>query len=649
MSSWADPPSNIVYAGISSLFTEDSSTRFAIVIRSSSELVNFFECTLPFPDSQEAATEVPILILDKLIQYRNVFQEKIAGIALPQGLSQRCPSLSMKLWEVLDAVPLVIEQQKHRRAKGDQGELATFLGWDEKQMDEQADSMVRKCIRYFGVGHIPLVRLDLHGMVGVDNDFRVHLVDEMGYQRTVDDSTWRLASYYADDLKSRQTKVAFFSMTPHARPDLPTRHALIRLSRCLGVDFKWYVPRPRPQLLPIVRKVENILHCAKTQGAHLAVDEELRILEWVYTTAKRYWLNDEGPLRPRFKGGADVVVISDAILSPLALISKQSDPKRPVIFENRLHVHDWNVNDKSSAEYQTWDFLRARLKDVDLLVCQEPKGLAPPLMLGKNVGYMSPAIDQLDGRTKRLHDWDVTFYGREFNAICRLGGKPVIDYPHEQYILHLAQLVPDEGTLCLLDAYKKFYRRREADSPGRPVPRLLLCYSSSPNNDDSAPVYASIIAHIENTMPELAQSITIIQLRPPDQLWNVLISKAMAIVQLNDSEGIPEILLGAAQKGKPVIVSKNCGYLSFLKEEVGAIVLDGDYTEGIAHNLLRLAADVAHGKDQPGVEGSTALNSRSTTVGNAVSWFYLASKLSKGEDVELGERDVYALAEEDRG
>lgn len=37
---------------------------------------------------------------------------------------------------------------------------------------------------------------------------------------------------------------------------------------------------------------------------------------------------------------------------------------------------------------------------------------------------------RLDGRTKRLHDWDVTFYGREFNAMCRLGGKPVIDYPH---------------------------------------------------------------------------------------------------------------------------------------------------------------------------------------------------------------------------
>jgi hypothetical protein len=137
-----------VYAGISSLFTEGSSTRFAIVIRSSSELVNFFECTLPCQDRQEAATEVPILVLDKLIQYRNVFHEKIAGIALPRELSQRCPSLATKLWEVLDAVPLVIEQQKHRRAKGDQGELATFLGWDEKQMDEQADSMVRKCIRF---------------------------------------------------------------------------------------------------------------------------------------------------------------------------------------------------------------------------------------------------------------------------------------------------------------------------------------------------------------------------------------------------------------------------------------------------------------------------------------------------------------------
>ncbi|KAL2822281.1 hypothetical protein BDW59DRAFT_163871 [Aspergillus cavernicola] len=189
-----------------------------------------------------------------------------------------------------------------------------------------------------------------------------------------------------------------------------------------------------------------------------------------------------------------------------------------------------------------------RLKHVDLLVSQEPKDLAQPIMLGKNAGYISPAIDQLDGLTKPLHDWNVSFYGRKFNAIYRLSGKPIINYPNEQYILHLAQIVPNEGTICLLDAYRNFYHRRQADSPHTPVPKFLTCHSRSPNNDNDAPIYTSVLTHIKDTMPDLAQSISIAQLQPQDQLWNVLISKALAIVQFNDPEGIPEMLLGVVQK-----------------------------------------------------------------------------------------------------
>ncbi|KAL4781549.1 hypothetical protein BJX76DRAFT_363492 [Aspergillus varians] len=658
MTSWTDPPSNIVYAGVSGLFTEDSSANFAIVLRSPSELVSFFECVLPRQDPQDASTAVPALVLEKLTQHRDRHNEKIAGIAFPRDLAERCPTLSVKLWKELDAVPFVIEQEQHRRGKMDQGELATFLGWEEKQMDEQADSMARKCTRYFGIGHIPLVHLDLHGMVGVDNDFRVRFADATDYQQTVDDSTWSLVRYYADDLIKRQVKVAFFTVTPHARPDVPTRHALMRFSRCLGVDLKWYVPRPRPQLLPIVRKVQNILHCVNAPDEHLTVDDELRILEWVYTTAKRYWLRGDGPLRPRSDGGADLVVIGDAILSPLALISKQADPTRPIVFENRLHVHHGKGDDPACPEYQTWEFLRARLKDVDLLVSQEPESLAPPLMLGGNVGYISAAVDQLDGLSKPLHDWDISCYGREFNAICRLAGKPVIGYPNEQYILHLTQLIPNEGTILLLNAYKIFNHRRKTDGPNPPVPKLLLCHSRSPNNDDSAPVYVNILAHIEKNMPELAQSISLVQLRPPDQVWNALVSKAMAVVQLNDSEGIPEMLLGAAQRGKKIVVGRECACLPFLREREGDNVsfLEGDYVEGISRCLLGLAADVTRGGGRRGrgeqeelgesEELNTLRSDRTTTVGNAVSWFFLASKLSRGETVEPGGRDIYALAGE---
>jgi hypothetical protein len=112
------------------------------------------------------------------------------------------------------------------------------------------------------------------------------------------------------------------------------------------------------------------------------------------------------------EGGADVVVISDAILSSLALIAKQLDPRRPVVFENRLHVHHHrcahdnvvyednnNNNDvRRTPEHQTFEFLRARLREVDLLVSQEPKAFSPRLLPMKQVGYMPVVIDQYKPR-----------------------------------------------------------------------------------------------------------------------------------------------------------------------------------------------------------------------------------------------------------
>ncbi|CEL09001.1 hypothetical protein ASPCAL12145 [Aspergillus calidoustus] len=440
--SWIYSPSNIVYAGVSELVVADSVARFAIVVRNVSDLVRFFECQLPLVPKHNRATAVPDLILRTLIEYRNAINEKLAAVALPRSLADQCPTLCLQLWKELDAVPYVIAREPHQRTHADQGERATFAGWEEKQIDEQADSIARKCIGSFGIGHVPPTQLDLHGMVAVDNDSRVCFLNEAEYRRTVGDRTWTLLQHYAGDLRKRKVKVAFFSSTAHGRPDISTHHALIRLAQYLGVDFQWYVPRPRPQLLEVIRRVQRILHCVETPSHPLTTDEELRILEWVYKTAKRYWLSKPGgPLLPRVEGGADVVVISEAILSSLALIAKQSDPRRPVVFENRLHVHhhrcahdnvvydgDNNNDDvRKTPEHQTFEFLRARLREVDLLVSQEPKAFSPRLMPMKQVGYMPVAIDQLEGLNKPLHDWDVAFYGRELNAICRSAGKPILD------------------------------------------------------------------------------------------------------------------------------------------------------------------------------------------------------------------------------
>ncbi|QKX63329.1 uncharacterized protein TRUGW13939_10499 [Talaromyces rugulosus] len=640
------PAVEVVYAGVSELVVTDSIARFAIVVRNVSDLVSFFECQLALAPSHDKSTAVPDLVLQKLIEYRNSYNKKFAAVALPRSLADQCPSLCLRLWKELDSVPYVIAKEPHQRTRADQGELATFAGWEEKQIDEQADSLARKCIRSFGIGHVmPAAQLDLHGMV---TNFRVSFVDETDYQRTVGNRTWSLVQNYADDLRKRKVKVAFFSSTTHGRPDVSTRHALIRLAQCLGVDFQWYVPRPRPQLLDIIRRVQRILHCVEAPSQPLSADEELGILEWVYKTAKRYWLTKGGPLLPASDGGADVVVISDAILSSLALIAKQSDPWRPVVFENRLHVHHWaedrdNDDNRRRWENQTLEFLRARLKHVDLLVSQEPKAFAPSLLPMKQVGYIPVAIDQIDGVNKPLQDWDISFYGRELNAICRSAGKPVLDYPYRRYFIHLVQLLPDEGTTRLLDSYKAFYHQYRAENPNASVPYFLICHYSSTNTPDTDQVHANLLTHIQSHMPDLEGLISIIRLRPPEQLWNSLVSQALAVVQLRDYEGIPEMLLGAVQKRTPVIVSREFAYYPFLQESNGALVFE--YNEG--NSLSQYLLDVVKGETQTEKHAAakTRLEDRATTVGNALCWFFLTSELSRGEKVEPAGEDIYVMAE----
>ncbi|CEL09002.1 hypothetical protein ASPCAL12146 [Aspergillus calidoustus] len=184
----------------------------------------------------------------------------------------------------------------------------------------------------------------------------------------------------------------------------------------------------------------------------------------------------------------------------------------------------------------------------------------------------------------------------------------------------------------------------------------MICHYSSAINPDTGQVHAALLAHIQSHMPDLAQHICIIQLRPPQQLWNALVSRALGLVQLRDYEGIPEMLLGAVQKGKPVLVSREFADYPFVQgaEGGGALVLEADDEGGdsLAGYLLDLVKGADNGgrsqtgKAAPGGETRQRLEDRATTVGSALSWFFLASELSSGGRIEPEGGDIFAMAKQ---
>ncbi|GLA31633.1 hypothetical protein AnigIFM63326_010313 [Aspergillus niger] len=635
--------SQVIYAGISELICDNTSGRVAIAIRNLTDLVDFFVCTwhAPRSDVSDRATGA---IIAELKEYRERHAEKIVSAALHQSLASGCPSLCSRLWSELDIVPLVLEHKDRERQHTDKGELATYAGWYKKELDERADSMVRKS---FGIGHVLHNHINCDGSVDVDRGYHVHLACLEDYKKTVEPATWSVAQHYAQDLKEREVKVAFFSMTCQGKPDVPTRHALARFSNRLGAQVKWFVPKPRPGMVPLIRKMQDTLEGLGNPLSDITVNDELLILDFAYANARRHWLRQNGPLRPRAEGGVDIVIVDSAPLLTLALLSKQQDPERPVIFESSLHTQGDPLQDHNSPQSRAWDYIRTRLAHVDLLVSLLPKGLAPRVVPEANVGYIQYSVDQLDGQNKPLTGWDIGFYGRELSSICRNLQMSIIRYPEEQYILHLSQFRPGDGTLCLLRSYQRFYDTCVKERPGQPVLKLLICHRGPSRTPESSSFYDAVMSQI-NSSESLSASVCIIPIGAADQMWNALITHARALVQLSTLHGTPEMLLGAIQKGTPIITTRDAELLPFMHESDHIILVDKGDECAIARHLSRIFSDekISQHKAAPALK---RLPDEYTTVGNAVSWLYLASKLSRGDKFEPRGKDIYKLAREEAG
>lgn len=123
------------------------------------------------------------------------------------------------------------------------------------------------------------------------------------------------------------------------------------------------------------------------------------------------------------------------------------------------------------------------------------------------------------------------------------------------------------------------------------------------------------------------------RLRPSDQVLNALLSKSKIVLQLSRREGFEIKVSEAAHKGKPVIVTRAGGLPLQVKNNESGFLVDVGDTDAVAQRLYELWTDeelykrmseyaIAHVSDEV------------STVGNAVSWLYLACELSKGGRVE---------------
>ena len=66
------------------------------------------------------------------------------GLAMPLRLARQCPDLCSRLWMELDIIPLALPEEHKDPSRQ---ELTSNLNWDARTVDEQAESLGRKCVR----------------------------------------------------------------------------------------------------------------------------------------------------------------------------------------------------------------------------------------------------------------------------------------------------------------------------------------------------------------------------------------------------------------------------------------------------------------------------------------------------------------------
>lgn len=138
------------------------------------------------------------------------------------------------------------------------------------------------------------------------------------------------------------------------------------------------------------------------------------------------------------------------------------------------------------------------------------------------------------------------------------------------------------------------------------------------------------------------------RLDPNDQLLNALLSGAHIALQLSTREGFEVKVSEALHKGRPTIATKAGGIpLQVQHGKNGFLVEESDW-KAVAGHLVELWTDEKLYTSMSKY-ARKSVSDEVHTVGNALSWFFLADKWTQGEGISPSGRWVNDLAREEAG
>ncbi|KAI9673064.1 MAG: hypothetical protein M1829_004378 [Trizodia sp. TS-e1964] len=618
----------VMYAGVAAEIEPDGKVKVGVSVHDGTYCIDFcihrIDATANATDSKRSSL-VAEFVISELQKYQRKHLSKFLGAGLTHSISTLSPDLCGKIWMELDCVPMSFESKSdnlHEEAVG-----SYVKG--QANVDERADSMARKCVLLFGPNQQPRLDIGFRNMVNVDSGFHAHLARLEQYRRTVGSGTWNAVEKYVNELKERKVKIAFFNSTPQGGGVALMRHALIRFLRLMNVDAKWYVPKPSPDVFRITKTNHNILQGVAAPSARMTTEQKKAVTDWITFNARRYWLSKGGPLASPSEGGADIVIIDDPQMPGLIPLAKKEDPKRMVIYRSHIEVRSDLVHSPGSPQQDLWNYLWNDIKLADVFISHPVSGFVPDNVPKSMVGYMPATTDWLDGLNKSLGAWDLGYYLHKFNVGCREKGQVKLRWPACQYITQIARFDLSKGIPDVIETYAQFRQRLE-NKHHREIPQLLICGHGAIDDPDASIVYDQTMELLETTYADIRRDVVVMPIGPSDQMLNALLSASRVVLQLSTREGFEIKVSEALRKGKPVVATKAGGIPLQIEHGKNGFLVDIGDTKQASRHLYELWTDGELYQNMSRY-ASWHVSDEVGTVGNSLSWLYLAAQLSKGE------------------
>jgi glycosyltransferase involved in cell wall biosynthesis len=170
------------------------------------------------------------------------------------------------------------------------------------------------------------------------------------------------------------------------------------------------------------------------------------------------------------------------------------------------------------------------------------------------------------------------------------------------------------------------------------------------DDPDGTRVYEQTLLDIHTKYKHLTSSISAMRLPPTDQLLDTLLSASHICLQLSTREGFEVKVSEALHKGIPVIATSCGGIPLQVQHGKNGFLVDAGDSMAVASHLLTLWTNGKIYKDMSDY-AKHSVSDEVGTVGNALSWFYLADVWSgrEGKGIVPKEQWVNGLARDAAG